>query len=237
MKRNLLFITLILALASCSNNEQANNTHGITDSTSLEDSMSVEPENNQLTETSISTLNNSGIYKFAKDKSPEFEWKKFQLVRFWNLDDAAATENFTPEKSYYQAYGSFLKYAPDSLKFIDLDSYNIDIRKNKDGRLIGYEQGPDVEVSLVDLKKNQKKRLLFLGPGNSIEDATWIDNDNLLLIGTAVDSVGTGSIPTVWKYNVPDRSFWVYETSDPDIARNLKGYWKNVRLKSVSIQQ
>jgi hypothetical protein len=237
MRNSLLLITLILILASCNNTDQAHSAVTVIDSTSSKDSADAETDSNLLTENSISTLNNSGIYKFAKEKSPEFEWKNFELVRFWKVDDAARSEKFLPEKNYYQAYGSFLKYAPDSSRFIDLDSYNIDIRRNKDGKLIGYEQGPDVEVSLIDLNKKEKKRLLFLGPGNSVEDATWIDNDNLLLIGTAVDSAGTGSIPTVWKYNVPDRSFQVYETTDPEIARNLKGYWKNVRLRSVSFQQ
>ena len=186
---------------------------------------------NELQEPTIAILDNAPIFKFTKSNLPQFNWNSFQLTRFWT-EDSLLTTAFEPEPGYFENYGPLLKYSPDSTKFIDLDSYNISISRNNKGERVGEPQGPDVEVSLVDLKKKQTSRLLFLGPGNNVEDATWLDNENLILV-TSVDNGDTTPNASVIKYSIPSKTYQVYETADPSIVNNLKGYWRKERLKGV----
>jgi hypothetical protein len=186
---------------------------------------------NELQEQTIAILDNAPIFKFTKSNLPEFNWNSFQLTRFWT-EDSLMTTAFEPEAGYFENYGPLLKYSPDSTKFVDLDSYNISIRRNNKGERIGQPQGPDIEVSLVDLKKKQISRLVFLGPGNNIEDASWLDNENLILV-SSVDNADAAPNASVIKYNLPSKTFYVYETADPSIVNNLKGYWRKERLKDV----
>ena len=147
-------------------------------------------------------------------------------------EDTLLTRTYTPNKKFYDAYGRFVKYSPDSTMFIDLDSYHVELRKDKKGRWTATELEPDTEVSLVNLKTKKKHRILFLGPGNSIEDAMWLDNENLAIMGVAEgDSVG--KIASVWKFNIPTNTFSVYELNDSAAARQLMGYWRKERLKGV----
>src|SRR5262249_42765844 len=138
-------------------------------------------------------------------------------------------------------YGRFLKYSPDSNLFIDMDSYNVDIKKDKKGKWVGTEVGPDTEVSLVDPKTGKKTRLMFMGPGNSVEDGLWLDNNNLVLMGvqdadsTQQGSTGktTGKTAAVWRYNVPTKTFYLYELHNDTTAKQIMGYWRKERLKDV----
>jgi hypothetical protein len=132
---------------------------------------------------------------------------------------------FAPDKSYFSNYGRLLKYSPDSTMFVDLDSYNIEFHNNE--RPI--EKGPDTEVSMVDLVNKQRTRLIFLGPGNGVEEAGWIDVDNVLLIGYREADTSRTKIPVIWRYHVPTKSFHVYESTNPAIAALLIK-WRRERL-------
>jgi hypothetical protein len=171
------------------------------------------------------------VFRFTKSNVPDFNWNTFQLTRFWK-EDTMLKRPFTPAPGYFENYGPLLKYSPDSTKFIDLDSYNIAIRRNAKGERIGLPQGPDTEVNLVDVNKKESTRLIFLGPGNSIEDASWLDNENLVLV-SSVDNSDAKPNASVIKFNLPSRTYYVYETADTAVVNNLKGYWKRERLKNV----
>jgi hypothetical protein len=233
--RGYAFLIAAGFILSCNSNNQ--NTPGemkakeedITDS-----AIALNNENTFSGET-IAVMNQTGFSKYARSRSAQFDWDKFTMTQFWK-EDFVHKIPFIPAKNYFELYGKFLKYSPDSSRFIDLDSYNISLKRDNSGRLIGYEQEPDTEVSLVDLDKKQQLRLLFLGPGNSVEDATWIDNNNFILIGFQEKANSTGTSAVVWKYDLASKMVHVYEMPDESLVKSLKDYSYKERLKGVTIQ-
>lgn len=156
-------------------------------------------------------------------------WNQFRMVTS-SQEDSLLVSAFQPDKLYYENYGRLLKYSPDSSMFIDLDSYNIEIQKDKNNRVIPIEKGPDTEVTLVDLKDNKRTRLVFLGPGNGVEDGAWIDSNNIVLIGYREKDTTKLKTAVIWRYHIPTKTFHVYESSDPAIASQLPK-WRKERLR------
>jgi hypothetical protein len=234
MKHVIYFLSGLLILPvlfSCN----ANSDQQAKEGEILEDSIVITSNENALPEETISFFNGTDFSSYAKSKSADIDWKNFTLTRFWT-EDSMLTTTFEGDKNFFDSYGRFLKYSPDSSRFIDLDSYNVDIYKNKKGQWIGDELGPDTEVSFVDLKKNQRTRLIFLGPGNSIEDAAWLDNDNLVLMGMQENNSDTDISTVVWKFNIPSKKFSMYALKDPALGKTMKGYSLKERLKGVTIK-
>jgi len=232
MKSYFLSILLPIILASCNTqpekeprapvvNEQEENTE--------------EKVDTLLTNETILFFNQSGYGGFAKTRSAGFDWSKFKLIDVWKEDSLLVTA-FNPDKTYFDSYGRFLKYSPDSSLFVDLDSYNIHISKDKQGRLIGNEEGPDTEISLVDWKKKEKTRLLFLGPGSSVEEGGWMDEDNIVLMGLQENAGGDSTIPVVWKYHVPTNTFYLFQSPDTIGVQKQMYSWRKERLKGVTLQ-
>ena len=203
--------------------------------TTSEDSVEIEKADTALSNETISFFDQSGLSKFTKTKSPGFDWSKFKMTNTWQ-DDSLLITDFRPSINFYDSYKTLLKYSPDSSMFIDLDSYNLDVHRESNGKIIAIEAGPDTEVSLVDVKSKKKTRLVFLGPGNSIEEGSWIDKENLVLMGFQ-DNDGSGNqIPVVWRYHVPAKTFYIYELPDPKAAKQLMGQWRRERLRGVMLK-
>ena len=129
--------------------------------TAAEDSVSNENIDTVLSDEAIALFSQSGFSTFAKSKSPAFDWSKFRLMNSWKEDSLYVTP-FEPASNYYETYKPYLKYSPDSSMFIDLDSYNLALEKDKNGQQVAIESGPDTEVSLVNIKEKKKTRLVFL---------------------------------------------------------------------------
>jgi hypothetical protein len=211
------------------------------------DSLDIEKVDTVLSNETISFFNQSGFSEFAKSKSPQFDWSKFRMTDSWQ-DDSLTVVDFKPAANYFDTYKTLLKYSPDSTRFLDLDSYNIAIDKDKNGRLSGNESGPDTEISMVNVRSNKKTRLLFSGPGSSVEDGSWIDNDNVVLMGfqetapasnaapaQASGSNTGGKVPVIWRYNLTTSTYYIYELPDPKVASQLMGEWKKQRLKGIKL--
>jgi hypothetical protein len=145
-------------------------------------------------------------------------------------EDSLQVSAFQPDSSYYKEYGRFLKYSPDSSMFVDLDSYNIDFQKNRKGQLVPIEVGPDTEVSLIDVAQKEKTRLVFLGPGNGVEDAGWIDNNSVVLLGYHEKDTSKIKTAVLWRYHVPTKTFYVYESPDNSVAQGLLE-WRRERFR------
>ena len=222
-------IVAALFVTSCKDN--SNEVTEGTD-TSVDDSVVVENVDTVLSNETISFLNQSGLSAVARSTAPAFNWNRFRMTSSWK-EDSLYIIPFKPAANFYDNYKPYLKYSPDSSMFIDLDSYNLSIQKDKSGKLVANEIGPDTEVSLVNVKDRKKSRLVFLGPGGSIEDGSWVDRDNLILMGFQ-ESGDTGmKVPVVWRYNLPTTTFYIYELPDPSIAKQLMGQWRKERLKGL----
>lgn len=200
-----------------------------------EDSLLISASENTLPDENLGIINETGFSKYARISVPDLKWDKFTNTKFWEVDSIDKTV-FDPEDNYFSSYGPFLKYSPDSSKFIDLDSYNISITKNKKGQFEGSSQEPDTEISIVDIKKKEKTRLLFLGPGNSVEDAAWIDNNNLVLIGYVENENASGTNAAVWQFDLVSKRVNLYELSDSAVINKLRNYSEIERLKNVKMR-
>jgi hypothetical protein len=179
----------------------------------------------------ISFLGQLKFSKYATSQRAPVDWSKFRMVTS-SQDDPLLVSKFQPDSSYYERYGWMLRYSPDSSMFIDLDSYNIEFQKNRKGQLIAFENGPDTEVSLVNLENKEKTRLVFLGPGNGVEDAGWIDNNNAILVGYHEKDTTKSKKTVIWRYHVPTKTFHVYESSDTTIAARLLN-WRRQRFRQI----
>lgn len=200
-----------------------------------EDTVTTEHVDTVLSEETLTYFNQSGFSQFAKSRIAEFDWSEFKLVNVWR-EDSMVIHTFNPKAGYFEAYGKFLKYSPDSTKFIDLDSYNIDIEKDKQGRWVGRGLGPDTEISMIDLESKQKKRMVFVGPSGSIEEGAWLDNETLVLVGVHENATATAKTAVVWKYHLPTNTFFLYELPDPIAAEKLMGNWRKERLKGLRME-
>ena len=233
MKR-ILYITVIslVILASCK--DESSESKSATDSV-IEDSLVADDIDTVLSNETISFLNTAPLSSIAKSKAPNFSWSRFRMTNSWTAD-SLYTSPFEPSPDYYDRYKPLLKYSPDSTMFIDLDSYNLSIEKDKNGKLFGSEAGPDTEVSLVNVNDRKKTRLVFLGPGSSIEDGSWIDRENLVLMGFQETGDSGTRLPVIWRYHVPTSTFYIYEMPDPKVAKQLMGQWRRERLKGLTIR-
>ena len=192
---------------------------------------SVERLDTVFSQTDIRFLNELKFSKYAASESVPIDWSKFRMVTSLH-EESLMVSPFQPEKSYYENYRGFLKYSPDSSMFIDIDSYNIEIHKDKNGRVTPIEKGPDTEVSLVNLPEKKRTRLVFLGPGNGVEDASWIDDRTVLLIGYHEKDTTKMKKAVIWRYHVPTKTFHVYESSDPNVGTRISN-WRKARFRQT----
>jgi len=181
---------------------------------------------------SVELLNQLAFSKYARTQSAPVDWTTFRMVTS-SHDDSMLLSQFVSDTAFYKKYGKLLKYSPDSSMFIDLDSYNIDFHHNSQGQLSPIEKGPDTEISLVELADNERTRLLFLGPGNSVEEATWINNEDLLLIGYHASDTTNQRTPVIWRYHIPTKTFYIYESDDKTIGGQLVN-WRKERFRQIS---
>jgi hypothetical protein len=222
---------MVLAVSCKDNKDKKQNATEVV----TEDSLDAERVDTVLSGETLQFFDRSEFSNYARSHIPQFDWSKFRLVNVWK-EDTMLIQPFRPDKNYYKVYGDFLKYSPDSTKFIDLDSYNLAISTNKSGKRIAEDMGPDTEVSLVNLEDSTKTRLVFLGPGASIEDGSWLDNENIVLVGVQDNSAVTSKVIVVWKYHLPTNTFFLYESSDSVSADTIMQNWREQRLKGVEVR-
>ncbi|HEY8388323.1 MAG TPA: hypothetical protein VIK74_06950 [Parasegetibacter sp.] len=169
----------------------------------------------------------------AADSS--FSLDNFRLTDSW-IEESLITSPFEKDKEFFSLYGPYLKYSPDSLMFIDLDSYNIILKKGKNGEVVGYEAGPDNQITLIDLKGKKEMRLMFFGPGTYIHEAVWLDHETILLFGISEFNDFNSDNPVVWKYNIRNRNFDRFDYDHKVDVTDMKFYSKKVRMGEILIR-
>lgn len=228
----IITIFLFLTLLGCNNNDQKAT---VQQAENGEDSSGIMDDDDRIKENTVAFINGTGFSKYAKSAMPQLDWTKFEVTRFWK-EEFNTKSTFSPEKDFFEIYGPFLKYSPDSSKFLDLDSYNLSIYKANNGKLVADGQGPDTEVSMVIPATKQRIRLIFLGPGNSVEDAAWIDNENFVLFGLQENEAATATNAVIWRFNLAEKMVYLYELPDSKVVDQWKNYSETQRLKNVTIR-
>jgi hypothetical protein len=232
--KHLFFIMAVIAIAAyaCGSNEDKKIAPPPPETAAVDSSEDeMEFPDTILSRENIDTFSTLAFTTHAKKQVSNFDWSRFRMKENWQ-DDSLLVVNYKPSKDYLAAYGRFVKYSPDSSRFLDLDSYSVQIKKDGKGKWQATELELDTEISLVDLKTGKKTRLLFTGPEGSVEDALWLDKDNIALIGIE-EGDSTGKVAAVWKINIPTKSYFLYELKDSATANRILHTWRKERLKGV----
>lgn len=229
----LMVVIAVFVVACVSNEDKKVAPPEATATADVPDSTVEEMPDTILSRETIDTFSTMAFTSHAKKQTRTFDWSRFRMEQNW-IDSSLRVTSYKPDKQFLDAYGRFVKYSPDSSMFVDLDSYSFQIKKDSKGQWQGTSMDPEQEIGLVNLKTGKKTRLLFLGPGRSVEDALWLDNENLALIGVD-ESTNNSKVASVWKVNIPTNSFYQYELRDSAAARKILGTWRKERLKGVAI--
>src|SRR5687767_12760493 len=110
-----IIIFAIIFFSQCESkpDDQQATTIALEDSTERLDTVFSQPD--------ISFLNQLRVSKYANSQNVPIDWSEFRMVTS-SHDDSLLVSPFQPDSAYYQQYGRFLRYSPDSSMFIDLDS-------------------------------------------------------------------------------------------------------------------
>jgi hypothetical protein len=135
----------------------------------------------------------------------------------------------------------FLPYAEDGLHYIDLLSYNTSLSRDSSGMLTASTGDPDQEVVLGDEKSGRRYQLLYNGPGQSVESADWLGNDEFLLTLLHTDEKQGAWIPEIRLYSRKDSTFthFLWTRTIPSDSLNRMGssftdQW--FRARKVNVQ-
>ena len=120
---------------------------------------------------------------------------QFRYADNWVEDSLVVTPaNLTP--NFYKAYKQVLVFSPDSTKILDLGSYGAVLEKNTSGKSNIIQGEPDSEVAVLDRVKRQKRRIFFFGPGTSIEQGFWMNDNTIILAGKTEEQ--DKQKPVIW---------------------------------------
>ncbi|MVZ60870.1 hypothetical protein [Sphingobacterium humi] len=168
-----LGLFLIFSILACQNNRQEQNNH----------SSSEEPDSNKVLSLqqqwdTLSDGNLTDWKQYYQQYDSSFHLAHFQAGDSIHINPMKATAKASYDPDFNPIYTSFLIYAPSKNKYIDIDSYF----------WFPDEKGEpafeaDQEVSLVDLEQKSSTRISFSGPSERIEQVTWLNEQEVLLLG------------------------------------------------------
>lgn len=196
MNRLTLIILGIFFLASCKDKDEKKADIELIDSTTT-------------TVEKVDTVLDQETFSFFTKPTLKQSSASFRMVNSWK-EDSLLSSPFDPPADFYKKYGAMLRYSPDSSKFVDLGSYNVEVSIDSKGTYKYDELGPDTEVSLVEPSKGTRTRLMFLGPGSTIDDAGWMDNETIVMAGKQETASGDTVRNVVWKFHLPTNTFYEY---------------------------
>lgn len=124
-------------------------------------------------------------------------------------DDSLHTESFIADKVFITNYSSVLRWSSDSSYILDIGSYGTVPVKDAKGNVQLEGGEPDTEIALINMKTNERTRLMFVGPASTIIDGRWLDNSEAIILGTFNTSSGQTDT-LIWLVNIKDKVFSLY---------------------------
>ena len=206
-KRRIMKIAWILLLAmvvySCRNkseSEEKNETTKIDSTSTMQ----------KVLEADTLALNAEGVKEWIQQTLKDSAVStKMSLEEYWKEDSLVVTP-FEGGQTFFNDYKSVLRWSPDSTYVIDIGSYGSVLTKDNRGKPIVEAGEPDSELALIEPRKQQRTRLMFVGPSSNILGARWIDNEQAMVVGT-FDRTGNNNYDTlVWMIDVSDKIFRLY---------------------------
>jgi len=108
------------------------------------------------------------------------------------------------------------------------------LEKDKKGNLVCLGTEADQEIALLDLAKQERQRIIFCGTACRAEEAQWIDNKNVLIMGFSQPQ--NKWIPHIWLFNLENNSLKKTKTSEVQDIIKPDSYNQSVRLKHVAFK-
>jgi hypothetical protein len=151
--------------------------------------------------------------KKYQEKEPSFSMDSFNYRSEYSNNFIYTLAKLT--KDYYKKYGRFFVYNSDSSKFIDLFSYYLIIKVDKNGRLHRGGTEADQEVAVIDARSQKRYRVFFCGTPCFVAKAVWLGNEEIALIGLTTEEDDDGFIPTIWLINLKKATTIEYSYTNP----------------------
>lgn len=203
MKRYLLFLSLLaLLMSGCQPGEP-------------EEEKTGEPAAPAFSLSDSLQAHLGGWVAYYRAQLDSFDVQKFHLVDSLRKD-TLLTQQYDPNRldNLMDLYQDYLVFSPDSTRVLDLYSYRyiFDPQEGAPPRLM---KDVDVEAALVNLEKEQRRRLLFLGPSGYADDAAWLGNDKMLITGGMVEAHDPSLVQLkVWLIDLKNRKWYTYDYAD-----------------------
>lgn len=142
--------------------------------------------------------------RFYQEHDSNFRSSRFTAKDSLRISPIQGTVKTIHDRDFDPVYANFLVYAPDSSRYIDMDSYLWSLGKEDN-----IDFSVDQEINLVDLKTDSVTRIAFFGPSYRVEEVVWLDNQRVLLLG-----IGDGNQPFVQQIDLNALSGRVYTYPD-----------------------
>jgi len=197
MKR-IKFIPLILVFVACNS---GNDESGTVDSTSAQSSDTITTYSGIDSSTEfLDTFSNEIVPWLQQSvKSNTVTLKGLRYADNW-VEDSIIVSSQDLSKDFLKTYESMIVYSPDKSKVLDLGSYGSVAVKDRNGKT-SFQGDADTEVAVIDLASKKRRRLLFFGPGTSVDHGFWLNDKTVLVTGQFHESNNV-SVPVIWKIEI-----------------------------------
>lgn len=163
------------------------------------------------------------------------EWFAYYGITAAEMAPAGSFKNHVlPSAPFYltgsQPFEDLLVFTDDSILALDLDSYHLVLETSADGTIYALGREADMEIGLVNLKKNTRQRILFCGTPCLFEEGDIMPDGRVVIAGFTEDE-GMYA-PTLWKIS-PDFSQIAIFMAEMHKTADQLSYVPEVRLSHI----
>jgi hypothetical protein len=163
-------------------------------------------------------------------------FSNFNLSAFKVLDTIRFDNNFEQNLDYYKKFLSIYKpiitYSPDSSKFIDIYSYQLNLEKKGSY----YYANPDIDqtIFLCIPQKKYWDRIYFGTNSQWIEEVVWLSKTKFILSGIT-KSTDDKKMPLILLGDTENQTLVKYVSDNKKNFQSDKGY-SSPKLKKIKIR-
>lgn len=157
------------------------------------------------------------------------EFKKSGLDSF----DNDLEINFIYLKPFLEIYKPIITFTEDSIQFIDIYSYQLNLQKK--GETYSANIEIDQAIFLCNLKTKDWNRIYFLGASGWIDEIIWISNTKFIMVGIEKD-LKNNNKPVIYLGDTDKQILEVFRNRNNNCIQNLKGY-RSPKLKGIKIKK
>ncbi len=171
----------------------------------------------------------SGWLYYQQQTFGEFELSDFVLTTEQDFSDYSVYS--TPPEEYHELIRDYLFYSSDSTKVLDIYSQRTAFEQTTNGDIEALFS-VDSEIFYFDLSERTRNRILFGGYFYTFDDAAWISNNEILVVGDIQDSTRQLS---VWYANLRTKELKRYAQEVRPKDELINDYLTKVKLANVDL--